>query len=147
MLYFAITWNRPPRWAKKLQTTGHRATATIMDVAGTGVSSGGGLTVYVPLTLKVQPAGVGTPFVAKIETWNSRVGYMRAGEMLAVKYDPANLKLNMLSSLRPDMTNQLQSVLRAVASGSVAGGVDVMGSDGHVTQAGLDTDDGGGRHR
>ena len=168
VLYFTITWNRPPRWAKKLQSSGQRATATIMDVADTGVSSGGGLTVYVRLTLKVQPEGGGTPFVAKIETGNSRVGYMRAGEMLAVKYDPLNLKhvviddsspgrssvlgtnampmdsaLNMLSNLRPDMANQLQSVLRGVASGNVAGGVYLMGSDGRLAQAGSDADDGG----
>jgi hypothetical protein len=148
---FSITWNRPPRWAQKVQKGGQPGTATIVNVADTGVSSGGGLTICVRLTLRVQPAGGGTPFDATIETPNSRVGFMRPGDVLAVKYDPLNLKhvvldaseesvsgvasarsaLDLLSNSRPDLASQLERALQGASPG-MPGAVYVLGRDGHV---------------
>ncbi|MEP6872316.1 MAG: hypothetical protein ABI939_10765, partial [Anaerolineaceae bacterium] len=87
ILWFCITWNRPSKSDRKLQASGKRAMARILEVQDTGVSSGGGLTIYVRLILEVHPDG-DEPFKAKLETANSRVSIMRPGETLFVRYDP-----------------------------------------------------------
>ena len=159
---YAAVWNRPPRWARRLQQTGTRATAVITDVADTGVSANAGLVIYVKLTLEVHPPA-GKPFVATIETGNSRVSIMRPGGVLMVKYDPANLKhvvidddqdnadvaaqdapapmdsaLQMLTSLRPEMASRVRGVARGLADGSLGGGVYVVDADGTPVRHGFE---------
>ena len=145
VLIFCVVWNRPAKWEAQLQRSGTRALAVITNVADTGVSTNGGRTIYVRLTLNVQPEGAAA-FVATLETANSRVAFMRAGETLSVLYDPSNPKhiviaddssnagattvdsappvdttLNLLT-LRPEYTNQLEGIARGRAAGSVWGG-------------------------
>jgi hypothetical protein len=155
VLVYCIMWNRPSKWQRELQRTGTRGIATITDVADTGVSTNGGLAIYVKLTVSVQPEGGGTPFTATLETANSRIGIMRPGQMLAVKYDWANLKhvvidddqqgatsmaggssmpvdsvLEALAGSRPEFASQVRSAGRGMSSSAVPRGVYVLRAEG-----------------
>ncbi len=159
ILWFCVTWNRPSKSDRKLQVTGKRAMARILDVQDTGVSSGGGLTIYVRLMLEVHPDG-GEPFKAKLETANSRVSIMRPGGTLFVRYDPAKPSHVVLDDSGdavgayppgsstpfgtpttfessaslvgavPGLADKLNTVFQQMASGQLHSGAYVMGPDG-----------------
>lgn len=161
VVWFCITWNRPSKSDRKLQVSGKRAMARILDVQDTGVSSGGGRTIYVRLTLEVHPDG-GEAFQAKLETANSRVSIMRPGQSLFIRYDPANPKHVVLDDAPdaasplpfgsatpfgtpttfdsaisavgalPGLAEKLNTVFQQMATGRMHSGVYVIGPDGKL---------------
>ena len=89
IVMFLIFYKRAPAWREQVVANGRPAKAVVTQVADTGVSESGGMTLYVRLTLKVQPES-GAPVEATIETPVSRVEIPRAGDKLMVRYDPDN---------------------------------------------------------
>ena len=168
IVWFCLTWNRPSKLDRALQITGKRAMARILNVEDTGVSSGKGLTIYVRLTLEVQP-DAGEPFQAKLETANSRVSILRPGETLFVRYDPAHPEHVVLdegpdeaaTSLSasetpfgtpmtfdsaisavgalPGLADRLNTAFQQMASGQMHSGVYVLGADGKAVPQGAPT--------
>lgn len=168
IVWFCLTWNRPSKLDRALQITGKRAMARILNVEDTGVSSGAGLTIYVRLTLEVQP-DAGEPFQAKLETANSRVSILRPGETLFVRYDPANPEHIALdegseepgayplksatpfgpgttfdsaisaTGALPGLADKLNTAFQEMANGQVHSGVYLLGADGRAVPQGAPT--------
>lgn len=90
MLYL---FRRPPAWKRDVQRSGRLATAQILWVKDTGISSGSTAngSFYIDLKVWVTPQDE-PPFEADLVLLASRLGESTLGEMILVRYDPANHK-------------------------------------------------------
>jgi hypothetical protein len=84
-------FDRAPRWQKEVRRAGRLAPAQVLWVKDTGVSTSLGSegSFYFDLKVRVTPPDE-PPFDADLEILASRLGASSLGEVIMVRYDPAD---------------------------------------------------------
>ncbi len=89
VLLMMYLFRRPPAWRRDVQRTGRLAEAQILWVKDTGISGRGDGSFYIDLKVQVMPQEE-LPFEADLQLLASRLGASTLGEVIMVRYDPAN---------------------------------------------------------